>query len=102
MRFSVETQKCLDKESNQNWYCAEIECLQDGLRYELQDAVVPLGIRQFQVLVEKCQEVEDMRNKRMNRQGGSSAGGPSRTNDRGSTQNSGRQGSRPYNRPQHS
>ena len=20
MRFSVETQKCLDKESNQNWY----------------------------------------------------------------------------------
>ncbi|WJX78764.1 hypothetical protein P8452_61951 [Trifolium repens] len=31
---------------------------QDGLRYELQDAVVPLGIRQFQVLVEKCREVE--------------------------------------------
>ncbi|KAK2389962.1 hypothetical protein QL285_063516 [Trifolium repens] len=54
---------------------------QDGLRYELQDAVVPLGIRQFQVLVEKCQEVEDMRNKRVNRQGGSSAGGPNRTND---------------------
>ncbi|KAK2380620.1 hypothetical protein QL285_068300 [Trifolium repens] len=75
---------------------------QDGLRYELQDAVVPLGIRQFQVLVEKCQEVEDMRNKRVNRQGNSSAGGPSRTNDRGSTQNSGRQGSKPYNRPQHS
>ncbi|KAK2443367.1 hypothetical protein QL285_014479 [Trifolium repens] len=75
---------------------------QDGLRYELQDSVVPLGIRQFQVLVEKCQEVEDMRNKRVNRQGGSSAGGPSRTNDRGSTQNSGRQGSKPYNRPQHS
>ncbi|KAK2401008.1 hypothetical protein QL285_050644 [Trifolium repens] len=75
---------------------------QDGLRYELQDAVVPLGIRQFQVLVEKCQEVEDMKNKRVNRQGNSSAGGPSRTNDRGSTQNSGRQGSKPYNRPQHS
>ncbi|KAK2403361.1 hypothetical protein QL285_052808 [Trifolium repens] len=75
---------------------------QDGLRYELQDSVVPLGIRQFQVLVEKCQEVEDMRNKRVNLQGGSSAGGPSRTNDRGSTQNSGRQGSKPYNRPQHS
>ncbi|KAK2395503.1 hypothetical protein QL285_057237 [Trifolium repens] len=75
---------------------------QDGLRYELQDAVVPLGIRQFQVLVEKCQEVEDMKNKRVNRQGNSNAGGPSRTNDRGSTQNSGRQGSKPYNRPQHS
>ncbi|WJX83395.1 hypothetical protein P8452_66060 [Trifolium repens] len=75
---------------------------QDGLRYELHDAVVPLGIRQFQVLVEKCQEVEDLRNKQVNRQGGSSAGGPSRTNDRGSTQNSGRQGSKSYNRPQHS
>ncbi|WJX62219.1 hypothetical protein P8452_47239 [Trifolium repens] len=75
---------------------------QDGLRYELQDAVVPLGIRQFQVLVEKCQEVEDMKNKRVNRQGNSNAGGPSRTNDRGSTQNSGRQGSKPYNRPQQS
>ncbi|KAK2355410.1 hypothetical protein QL285_092825 [Trifolium repens] len=75
---------------------------QDGLRYELQDAVVPLGIRQFQVLVEKCQEVEDMKNKRVNRQGNSSAGGPSRTNDRGSTQNSGRQGGKPYDRPQHS
>ncbi|KAK2407303.1 putative mitochondrial protein [Trifolium repens] len=75
---------------------------QDGLRYELQDAVVPLGIRQFQVLVEKCQEVEDMKNKRVNRQGNSNAGGPSRTNDRGSTQNSGRQGSKPYNRPQNS
>ncbi|MCI57780.1 gag polyprotein, partial [Trifolium medium] len=34
---------------------------QGGLKYELQDAVVPLGIRQFQVLVEKCQEIEDMR-----------------------------------------
>ncbi|CAJ2651612.1 unnamed protein product [Trifolium pratense] len=51
---------------------------QGGLRYELQDAVVPLGIRQFQVLVEKCQEIEDMRNKRVNRQGSFSAGGPSR------------------------
>ncbi|KAK2422131.1 cleavage and polyadenylation specificity factor subunit [Trifolium repens] len=50
---------------------------QEGLRYELQDAVVPLGIRQFQVLVEKCQEVEDMRKKRENRQGDFSAGGPS-------------------------
>ncbi|KAK2395988.1 cleavage and polyadenylation specificity factor subunit [Trifolium repens] len=73
---------------------------QEGLRYELQDAVVPLGIRQFQVLVEKCQEIEDIWNKRVNWQGGSSAGGPSRTNDRGSTQNRGKQGSKPYDRPQ--
>ncbi|MCI48123.1 gag polyprotein, partial [Trifolium medium] len=42
---------------------------QGGLRYELQDAVVPLGIRHFQELVEKCQEIEDMRSKRVNRQG---------------------------------
>ncbi|MCI44873.1 gag polyprotein, partial [Trifolium medium] len=69
---------------------------QGGLRYELQDAVVPLGIRHFQVLVEKCQEIEDIRNKRMNRQVNFSAGGPSRP----SNQNRGRQGTKPYNCPQ--
>ncbi|MCI47797.1 zinc finger protein 9, partial [Trifolium medium] len=37
-----------------------------------------------------------MRSKRMNRQGSLSAGGPSRP----SNQNRGRQGNRPYNRPQ--
>ncbi|KAK2362202.1 cleavage and polyadenylation specificity factor subunit [Trifolium repens] len=75
---------------------------QDGLRYELQDAVVPLGIRQFQVLVEKCQEVEDMRNKRVNRQGSFSAGGPSNSSGQtqSSSQNQRRQGNKPYNRPQ--
>jgi hypothetical protein len=30
---------------------------QDELRYELQDAVVPLGIRHFQVLVKKCKRL---------------------------------------------
>ncbi|MCI60561.1 gag polyprotein, partial [Trifolium medium] len=39
-----------------------------------------------------------MRSKRMNRQGNFSAGGPSRP----SNQNRGRQGTRPYNRPQNS
>ncbi|KAK2388388.1 cleavage and polyadenylation specificity factor subunit [Trifolium repens] len=75
---------------------------QDGLRYELQDAVVPLGIRQFQVLVEKCQEVEDMRNKRVNRQGSFSAGEPSNSSGQtqSSSQNQRRQGNKPYNRPQ--
>ncbi|MCH96932.1 cellular nucleic acid-binding protein, partial [Trifolium medium] len=71
---------------------------QDGLRYELQDAVVALGIRHFQVLVEKCQEIEDMRNKRMNRQGNFSVGGPSHPSNQ--NQNRGRQGNKPYNRPQ--
>ncbi|WJX12848.1 hypothetical protein P8452_03301 [Trifolium repens] len=97
-KYFPETARERD-EIDEDYMCRRF---QDGLRYELQDSVVPLGIRQFQVLVEKCQEVEDMRNKRVNRQGGSSAGGPSRTNDRCSTQNSGRQGSKPYNRPQHS
>ncbi|KAK2373769.1 cleavage and polyadenylation specificity factor subunit [Trifolium repens] len=73
---------------------------QDRLRYELQDAVVPLGIRQFQVLVEKCQEVEDMKNKRVSRQGNSSAGGPSRSSGPSQSQNRGKQGSKPYDRPQ--
>ncbi|MCI54347.1 gag polyprotein, partial [Trifolium medium] len=65
---------------------------------ELQDAVVPLGIRQFQVLVEKYQEIEDMRSKRVNCAGSSSAGGPSRPSHQ--SQNRGRQGNMPYNRPQ--
>ncbi|KAK2422804.1 hypothetical protein QL285_033306 [Trifolium repens] len=80
---------------DENYMCRRF---QDGLKYELQDAVVPLGIRHFQVLVEKCQEIEDMRNKRMNRQGNSGAGGPSRPSNE--NQNRGRQGNKPYNRPQ--
>ncbi|WJX19574.1 hypothetical protein P8452_09245 [Trifolium repens] len=80
---------------DENYMCRRF---QDGLRYEMQDAVVPLSIRQFQVLVEKCQEIEDMRNKRVNRQGSFSAGGPSRSS--GSSQDSGRQGNKPYNRSQ--
>ncbi|KAK2383315.1 hypothetical protein QL285_070779 [Trifolium repens] len=39
---------------DENYMCRRF---QDGLSHELQDAVVPLGIRQFQVLVEKCQEI---------------------------------------------
>ncbi|MCI58955.1 gag polyprotein, partial [Trifolium medium] len=48
--------------------------------------------------VEKCQEIEDMRTKRMNRQGNFSAGGPSCPSNQ--NQNHGRQGNKPYNRPQ--
>ncbi|KAK2436154.1 cleavage and polyadenylation specificity factor subunit [Trifolium repens] len=71
---------------------------QDGLRYELQDSVIPLGIRNFQVLVEKCQEIEDMKNKRVNRNVNSTSGGPSRPSNQ--AQNRGRRGNKPYNRPQ--
>ncbi|KAK2368533.1 cleavage and polyadenylation specificity factor subunit [Trifolium repens] len=83
----------------ENYMCRRF---QDGLRYELQDAAVPLGIRHFQVLVEKCQEVEDMRNKWVNRQSGFSAGGPSNSSGQtqSSSQNQRRHGNKPYNRPQ--
>ncbi|XP_058726228.1 uncharacterized protein LOC131597554 [Vicia villosa] len=71
---------------------------QDGLRYEMQDAVVPLGIRQFQTLVEKCQEIEDMKNKRVNRGGNLTAGGPICPNNLNN--NHGKQGMKPYQHPQ--
>ncbi|MCI36353.1 TIR-NBS-LRR resistance protein, partial [Trifolium medium] len=80
---------------DETYMCRRFKC---GLRYELQDAVVPLGIRHFQLLVEKCQEIEDMRSKRVNRQGGFNAGGPSHPSHH--NQNRGRQGNRPYNRSQ--
>ncbi|MCI37314.1 TIR-NBS-LRR resistance protein, partial [Trifolium medium] len=54
----------------------------------------------FQVLVEKSQEIEDMRSKRVNHQGGFSAGGPNRPSHQ--RQNRGGQGNMPYNRPQNS
>ncbi|XP_073219895.1 uncharacterized protein [Cicer arietinum] len=53
-------------------------CFQNGLKYEIQDSVLPLGIQHFQVLVEKCREIEDMKNNRANRGGSFSSGGPSR------------------------
>ncbi|XP_057418512.1 uncharacterized protein LOC130712710 [Lotus japonicus] len=48
-----------------------------GLRYDIEEAVRPLGIRQFQVLVEKAREVEAMKNRRGSRQ---VSGGPIRSN----------------------
>jgi hypothetical protein len=87
----------LQDDIDENYMC---RCFQDGLRYELQDVVVPLGIRHFQVLVEKCQKIEDMRNKRVSRQGNFSVGGPIRPSNQNQYQNRGRQGNKPYNRPQ--
>lgn len=52
---------------------------QEGLKYELQDSVVPLGITRFQPLVEKCREIEDMKNKRTNCVVGQNYGGPNRS-----------------------
>jgi len=68
---------------------------QDGLKYEIQDFVLPLGIQRFQVLVEKCREVEDMKNKRASRGGNFNSGGPSRAK----YQNKGKQVAKSYNRP---
>jgi hypothetical protein len=71
---------------------------QEGLRYDIQDSVMPLGIQQFHPLVEKCRDIEAMKNRRLNRGNNSNSGGPIRSNH----QNQGRegQGKKPYQRPQ--
>nr|XP_004515606.1 uncharacterized protein LOC101495319 [Cicer arietinum] len=71
---------------------------QDVLKYEIQDSVLPLGMTRFQPLVEKCREVEAMKNHRLNRGGTSNHGGPTRP----SNQNQGRSrpDQNPYRRPQ--
>ncbi|XP_073222503.1 uncharacterized protein [Cicer arietinum] len=45
------------------------ERFESGLRYEIKELVGPLEIRQYQVLVEKCKKVEQMKQSRLNRQG---------------------------------
>lgn len=69
---------------------------QDGLKYEIQDSVLPVGIQRFQALVEKYREVEHMSNKRANRGRNFNSGGPSRSNNQN---NKGKQLAKPYNRP---
>ncbi|XP_004515631.1 uncharacterized protein [Cicer arietinum] len=71
---------------------------QDVLKYEIQDSLLPLGITHFQPLVEKCREVEAMKNCMRNRGGTSNHGGPTRP----SNQNQGRSrpNQKPYDRPQ--
>ncbi|XP_027193529.1 uncharacterized protein [Cicer arietinum] len=71
---------------------------QDGLKYEIQDFVLPLGITRFQPLVEKCREVDAMKNRRPNHGGISNHGGQIRP----SNQNQGhsRPDQNPYRRPQ--
>lgn len=60
--------------------------------------MVPLGIRQFQTQVEKCQEIEDMKNTRVNRGGNSIVGEPIRPNNYNN--NYGKQVTKPYQHPQ--
>lgn len=70
---------------------------QEGLKYEIQDSVMPLGIQRFQPLVEKCREVEAMKNKRLARGNNNNSRGPTRANNR----NHGREGhgKKPYEHP---
>lgn len=43
------------------------ERFESGLTYEIKELVGPLEIRQYQVLVEKCKKVEQMKQSRLNR-----------------------------------
>lgn len=72
---------------------------EDGLRYDIKESVEPLEIRQFQVLVEKCKKVENMKRGRPNR---GNTGGPVRNQGHANYQNRGRQHpqARPYDHPQ--
>ncbi|KAI5425890.1 hypothetical protein KIW84_031641 [Lathyrus oleraceus] len=57
---------------DENYKCERFE---QGLRCEIKESVEPLEIRQFQVLVEKCKKVEQIKQGRPNKW---VAGGPSR------------------------
>ena len=58
----------------------------------------PLGIRQFQPLVEKCREIETMKNRRGNRP---ASGGPVRTGEQvqGNAGKGKQNQKKPYQRP---
>ncbi|XP_027189384.1 uncharacterized protein [Cicer arietinum] len=62
------------------------ERFESGLRYEIKELVGPLEIRQYQVLVEKCKKVEQMKQSRMNR---GAIGGPIRPQGYNDQQNRG-------------
>src|ERR1044072_4455206 len=70
----------------------------DALRYEIEESVRPLGIRQFQLLVEKCREIEMMKNKMNNRP---ASGGPVKTGNtsQGNTNKDKKHQKKPYQRP---
>ena len=69
-----------------------------GLRNEIEATVRPLGIRQFQPLVEKCRETEAMQSRHSKR---SFSGGPVKTgNSFGGNSSKGKQSQKkPYQRP---
>lgn len=64
--------RLFQSQPDEGWKCMKFE---NGLRYEIKKAVVPLEIRQFQVLMEKCRKIEALKKGRQNKSG---AEGPSR------------------------
>ncbi|XP_012567426.1 uncharacterized protein [Cicer arietinum] len=74
------------------------ERFESGLRYEIKELVGPLEIRQYQVLVEKCKKMEQMKQSRLNR---GAIGGPIRPRGHNDQQNMGKQHQqhKPYARP---
>src|ERR1044072_1383834 len=60
---------------DENYLCTRF---MDGMRYEIEESVMTLGIRHFQPLVEKCREIETVKNRRGNRP---VSGGPVKTGD---------------------
>lgn len=81
----------------EEWMC---EKYQDGLKYDIQRAVLPLHIMRFGELIERCLELEGIDN-RKNQYG---SGVPTRNNNHKGHFNRGQggrtqQGGRPYQRP---
>src|ERR1044072_4338359 len=70
----------------------------DGLRYEIEESVRPLGVKKFQPVVEKSREIEAMKNKRNIRP---VSGGPVRTGNtsQGNTYKDKKHQKKPYQRP---
>ncbi|XP_012575317.1 uncharacterized protein [Cicer arietinum] len=74
------------------------ERFESALRYEIKELVGPLEIRQYQVLVEKCKKVEQMKQSRLNR---GAIGGPIIPQGHNDQQNRGKQHQqhKPYAQP---
>jgi hypothetical protein len=76
---------------DEDWLCERFE---GGLKHSIKESVLPLEIRQFQPLVEKCRKIETMKESVVNQGNG---GGPSRS--KYSTQGWNQRGKQPYKKP---
>ena len=80
---------------DEDWLCERFE---GGLRHNIKESVLPLEIRQFQPLVEKCRKIEAMKEGGISR---GNAGGPSRSKypTSGWSQKGKQLFKKPYSRP---